>query len=639
MAESSHSSISMSIPVLYGDNYDFWSIKMKTFFQSQDLWEIVQDGYEMFPRIMGATSAKEEFHGSEKNKGDCRHPGPGIPTPFGVDKQSHPDIRTDREFRSDYLGGCSNQGKRAYVEVAKRYEPRNEVKEAEVLEVRVGDNRGVSECSRSQTDNMTERVDNLVTSSEKETCNKIPYQNIPSVKAGKKNVTFDPLFPTIISVEAGGERSLEDKGKGKKGKNLNSKSLWFPRCKGGIRIGGDRRRRKVFSSEEESSSSGLDLMRLKGPNYVEGETSKVQEKEPKSPSSNNLEKGGPCQTTIRDSDPIFVLESNQLEGGLPKGSDMIHQHDQVQDQDSDVDYESFVAETPMAFQGRGEERGINLCVDLRSSDSVDLGSSAGCDQLMDLRINQKNTGGRNQMSLGKNKRAKGLDVSVRNQSMKSRIVNNHMTGDASIFCDIDASNKSQVRLGNGALVEVKGKGNIAIETKKGRRFIKNVLIVPNLQQNFLSMGQMIQNGYSLHFEGDSCTIYDSNNKSTVIARVKMENQNFPIRWSYATEATMKVQLDDSWLWHRRCPTKAVQNKTPVEAWSGRKPSAKHLRVFGSICYVHIPKEKRSNLDDKTEKEIFVGYSSQSKGYRIYNLKSNKIIISRDVEFDENAAWN
>ncbi|KAK1548763.1 hypothetical protein Q3G72_035111 [Acer saccharum] len=221
-------------------------------------------------------------------------------------------------------------------------------------------------------------------------------------------------------VREGGERSLGDKGKGKKGNNLNSKSLWFPRCKCGIRIGGDRRRRKVFSSEEESSSSGSDLMRLKGPNYVEGETSKVQDNDPISPISNNLENDGPCQTTIRDFDPIFVHESNQLEGGLPKGPDMIHQHDQVQDHDSVEDYESFVAETPMAYQGRGEERGINLCIDLRSIDSVDLGSTAGSEKLTELRINQKITVGRNQMRLGKNKRVKGLDVSVRSHSMKTR---------------------------------------------------------------------------------------------------------------------------------------------------------------------------------------------------------------------------
>ncbi|KAL0352759.1 UNVERIFIED_CONTAM: putative mitochondrial protein [Sesamum angustifolium] len=89
----------------------------------------------------------------------------------------------------------------------------------------------------------------------------------------------------------------------------------------------------------------------------------------------------------------------------------------------------------------------------------------------------------------------------------------------------------------------------------------------------------------------------------------------------------------------RCPTKAVQNMTPIEAWSGKKPSAKHLRVFGSICYVHIPTEKRHKLEEKTEKGIFLGYSTQSKGYRIYNLKTKKLIISRDVEFDEDAMWN
>ncbi|KAK4404113.1 hypothetical protein Sango_0779900 [Sesamum angolense] len=67
----------------------------------------------------------------------------------------------------------------------------------------------------------------------------------------------------------------------------------------------------------------------------------------------------------------------------------------------------------------------------------------------------------------------------------------------------------------------------------------------------------------------------------------------------------------------RCPTKADQNMTPIEAWS----------------------EKRHKLEEKTEKGIFLGYSTQSKGYRIYNLKTKKLIISRDVEFDEDAVWN
>ncbi|KAL0364918.1 UNVERIFIED_CONTAM: hypothetical protein Sangu_0589400 [Sesamum angustifolium] len=89
----------------------------------------------------------------------------------------------------------------------------------------------------------------------------------------------------------------------------------------------------------------------------------------------------------------------------------------------------------------------------------------------------------------------------------------------------------------------------------------------------------------------------------------------------------------------RCPTKAVQNMTPIEAWSGKKPSAKHLRVSAVSAMYIFQQRKRHKLEEKTEKGIFLGYSTQSKGYRIYNLKTKKLIISRDVEFDEDAMWN
>lgn len=81
------------------------------------------------------------------------------------------------------------------------------------------------------------------------------------------------------------------------------------------------------------------------------------------------------------------------------------------------------------------------------------------------------------------------------------------------------------------------------------------------------------------------------------------------------------------------------DRTPTEAWSGRKPSVKHLRVFGSVCYAQIPKEKRQKLDETSVKCILVGYSNMSKGYRLYNLKTRSVITSRDVIFDENASWN
>jgi len=80
-------------------------------------------------------------------------------------------------------------------------------------------------------------------------------------------------------------------------------------------------------------------------------------------------------------------------------------------------------------------------------------------------------------------------------------------------------------------------------------------------------------------------------------------------------------------------------KTPEEEWSGRNPGISHFRVFGSVAHVHIPYEKRENLDDKIEKFIFVGYDQSSKGYKLYNPKNNKIVISWDVVFDEEGEWD
>ena len=68
----------------------------------------------------------------------------------------------------------------------------------------------------------------------------------------------------------------------------------------------------------------------------------------------------------------------------------------------------------------------------------------------------------------------------------------------------------------------------------------------------------------------------------------------------------------------RSPTKAVEGKTPYEAFHGVKPKVGHLRVFGCTAYSHIPKHERLKLDDKARKCIFLGYSMNRKGYRLYN---------------------
>ncbi len=62
----------------------------------------------------------------------------------------------------------------------------------------------------------------------------------------------------------------------------------------------------------------------------------------------------------------------------------------------------------------------------------------------------------------------------------------------------------------------------------------------------------------------------------------------------------------------------VRGMTREEKFTSKKPDVSHLRVFGCIAYVHVPNEKRSQLDPKAEKCIFIGYSLKQKGYRCFN---------------------
>ncbi|KAL4361783.1 hypothetical protein GQ457_04G023210 [Hibiscus cannabinus] len=117
-----------------------------------------------------------------------------------------------------------------------------------------------------------------------------------------------------------------------------------------------------------------------------------------------------------------------------------------------------------------------------------------------------------------------------------------------------------------------------------------------------------------------------------MARSMLKAKNMPKEF-WAEAVSCAVYLSN------RSPTKNVDNVTPQEAWSGRKPSVRHIRLFGSIAYAHVPDQGRLKLDDRSSKYVFIGYDSNSKGYKLFNPSNGRIVISRDVEFDEQASWN
>ncbi|KAI5314278.1 hypothetical protein L3X38_043454 [Prunus dulcis] len=377
---------------------------------------------------------------------------------------------------------------------------------------------------------------------------------------------------------------------------------------------------------------------------------------------------------------------------------------------------------------------------------------------------------------------------------------NHMTEKEDLLVDIDRKVTAKVEMGTGQLVEVTGKGTIVVETKAGKRHIKEIMLVPGLKENLLSVGQMIEHGYYLVFGDHKVEIYNDSSHTNLVAKVQMKgNRSFPLKlqaevhfayiasvdhstdllhrrfghlnmsslkllkeqdmvvglpeikedrqtvtktgnrffltfiddctrmcWVYFLrhksealcvfkkfKATVELQsgyklkqlrsdrggeytsveferfcdnagnerqLTTSYtpqqngvaerknrtivemakclllekkipldFWAEavntsvyilnRCPTKALSKKTPFEAYGGRKTGIKHLKVFGSLCYAHVPKQQRQKLDLASKRCIFLGYGSCEKGYRLYNIETKKVIISRDVIFSENECWD
>lgn len=112
------------------------------------------------------------------------------------------------------------------------------------------------------------------------------------------------------------------------------------------------------------------------------------------------------------------------------------------------------------------------------------------------------------------------------------------------------------------------------------------------------------------------------------ARTMLKAKELP-KWLWAEAVNTAV-----YILNRMTHSSRRETKTAFERWTGRKPDLRHIRVFGSTAYVHVPKQFRQKLDDKSKKVILVGYQGESSNYRLYDTEKKTITVSRDVVFDE-----
>lgn len=84
----------------------------------------------------------------------------------------------------------------------------------------------------------------------------------------------------------------------------------------------------------------------------------------------------------------------------------------------------------------------------------------------------------------------------------------------------------------------------------------------------------------------------------------------------------------------RCPSSSIDGKTPFQLWNGKIPTVSYFRTFGCKAYFLNKEPGKDKFAPRAKSCIFIGYSEQCKGYRIWSPADQKVIVSRDVKFLE-----
>lgn len=82
------------------------------------------------------------------------------------------------------------------------------------------------------------------------------------------------------------------------------------------------------------------------------------------------------------------------------------------------------------------------------------------------------------------------------------------------------------------------------------------------------------------------------------------------------------------------PSPVLENNSPYERLTGKQPEYESLIAFGCICYVSTSSKHKLKFDPRARACVFLGYPSGYKGYKLLDIETHSVSISRHVLFHE-----
>ncbi|GKD83534.1 integrase, catalytic region, zinc finger, CCHC-type containing protein [Tanacetum coccineum] len=160
-----------------------------------------------------------------------------------------------------------------------------------------------------------------------------------------------------------------------------------------------------------------------------------------------------------------------------------------------------------------------------------------------------------------------------------------------------------------------------VRTDKGTEFLNKTLhayfATEGIRQETSTARTLEQNG-----------VVERRNRTLVeVARTMLSAAKVPLFFWAEAIATSCLTQNRSLVIPRH-------EKIPYHIINARKPSVKFFHIFGSLCYIVRDGENLDKMKEKGDACIFVGYSTQSKAYRVFNKRARIIVETIHVNFDE-----
>ncbi|GJQ92962.1 retrovirus-related pol polyprotein from transposon TNT 1-94 [Tanacetum coccineum] len=156
---------------------------------------------------------------------------------------------------------------------------------------------------------------------------------------------------------------------------------------------------------------------------------------------------------------------------------------------------------------------------------------------------------------------------------------------------------------------------------------------PEIIKKFIAQAQ-------LNYKAKVCKIRTDNGTEFKNATLKAHYEKLGIMQQFSTARTPQQNgvvdrpVATACFTQNRSIIHTRHNKTPYELLRSKKPNVEYFHVFGSLCYPTNDRDDLGKMKPKADIGVFIGYSETSRGFRIYNRCTKKIMETIHVKFDE-----